>query len=170
MEKKIATSVEVLIKVAQYESIRVTKYGESKIEYDSPDEMVKKENELNDQVIDDLIRSLKGVPEKFPKSSNCVVDIGEKIEKKIPEWLENGAEPNISNGAKKAHEKSDGKTHVKVEKVEEKKNEENEELNDLFGDTEEKKEEPTTTEAPKTEEKTTTGDLDFREDGDDLFA
>ena len=46
MEKKIATSVEVLIQPVRFESIRITKYSEAKIEYSSEEERIKQEDAL----------------------------------------------------------------------------------------------------------------------------
>lgn len=111
MDKKIATSLEVLIKVAQYESIRLTKYGETKIEYSSKEEMIQKENQLQAEVMDDLLRSMRALPNQIGKSANAVVEIEEKIQKRIPEWLEKGAEPNIADTAKKSAEKSEAIAH-----------------------------------------------------------
>ena len=140
MQKKIATSVEVLIKVANFESIRFTKYGESKIEYDSPEEMITKENQLNDEVVSDLIRTMRALPSKLGKKTNAVVEIEEKIKTKIPEWLENGPEPNIANianVAQKDAEKSEAKAHAENEGRKQKQEEfvdEDAELNGLFDD------------------------------------
>jgi len=137
MEKKIATSVEVLIKVADFESIRLTKYGESKIEYDSSEEMTTKEDRLNDEVVSDLVRAMRALPSKLGKKTNAVVEIEEKIKTKIPEWLKNGPEPNIANVAQKDAEKSEAKAHAENE-VRKQKQEKNTpadaELSDLFGD------------------------------------
>ena len=140
-EKKIATAVEVLVKVANFESIRITKYGESKIDYDSPEDMLKKEDQLNDEVIADIVRSMKRLPEQFPNYANSILTMGDRIGKKIPEWLENNAEPNIANVAKKDYEKSDAKAHAEKESKEQKIEEENEEVNDLIEENEDKNEE-----------------------------
>ena len=137
MEKKIATSVEVLIKVADFESIRLTKYGESKIEYDSPEEMMTKEDQLNDEVVSDLVRTMRALPSKLGKKTNAVVEIEEKIKTKIPEWLKNGPEPNIANVAQKDAEKSEAKAHAENKVRKQKKEEfvdDNTELNGLFDD------------------------------------
>lgn len=168
MEKKIATSVEVLIKVAQYESIRVTKYGEAKIEYDSPEEMRDKEDELSAEVIDDLDRCVRKLPEKFSKASETIVeDFGGRIEKVIPKWLEDGPEPNIANVAKKSHESSNFKADVEEQEREATTRSTVTEMEELFGPDpdpapeDEKKEEPSEkTEVTKIED----------EDEDDLFS
>lgn len=134
MEKKIATSVEVLIKVAEFESIRLTKYGESKIEYDSSEDMIKKEDRLNAEVVADLVRSVKNLPEQFPKAVGKVEGFGDKINKKIPEWLENGTEPNIANVAKKDHERSDVKAEAESEERKRREVDADAELDNLLGD------------------------------------
>jgi len=141
MEKKIATSVEVLIKVAQFESIRITKYGESKIEYSSDEEMSQQEDKLNDDVIADLVRSMRSLPAKLGKKTNSVVEIEEKIQKRIPEWLENNPEPNLANRAIKSHEKSEFEAHKENEDRKAKSESTNTtitetaaDIEDLFGD------------------------------------
>jgi hypothetical protein len=178
-EKKIATSVEVLINVGNYENIRLTKYGESKIEYDSQDEMLQKEERLNDEVVADLVRSMRALPSQLGKKTDAVVEIEEKIKSKIPEWLENNPEPNIANLAQRNHEKAEAEAHSKNEEKKQKtedKVEEDAELEDLLSkpedsvesqpvedkqDTEEKKEE-------KKEENVEKLDDDLFDD-DDLF-
>ena len=142
MEKKIATSLEILIKVAQFESIRLTKYGEAKIEYDSIEERIAKEKELNDEVVFDMIASMRALPDQLGKYTNSVVEIEEKIRKRIPKWLEEGAEPNISNTSKKSCEKSEFESYAENEerkkkispslKAEEKTNSTTTELDELF--------------------------------------
>jgi len=134
MEKKIATSVEALIKVAQYESIRITKYGETKIEYDSVEEMSRKEDELSSQVISDLERCLRKLPERFSKAPDTIVEnFGDRIDKKIPEWLKNEPEPNIANRAKESHEISDFKSDDEQSNSKETTNSTITEMEELFG-------------------------------------
>jgi len=134
MEKKIATSVESLIKVAQYESIRITKYGEARIEYNSLEEMQNKEDDLSNEVIADLERCLRKLPEKFAKASETIVeDFGDKIYNKIPEWLKDGPEPNIANRAKSSHESSDAKADDEQKERVEVTNSTITEMEELFG-------------------------------------
>jgi len=176
MEKKIATSVEVLIKVAQYESIRLTKYGEAKIEFDSSEERIEKEERLSDEVILDLVTTMRALPEKLGKQPNAVMEIEEAIQNRIPEWLDNGPVPNIADDAKKSCEKSEGIAHaeneVRKEKVDTKSETDSTttEMEELFGKDEDV--------APVVEEKVVeenTSDMsetpveDFSDD-EDLFA
>lgn len=192
MEKKIATSLEVLIKVAQYESIRLTKYGEAKIEYDSPEERIEKEERLSDEVLLDMITTMKTLPEKLGKNTNAVVEIQEKIIKRIPEWLEKGPEPNIADTAKKSCEKSEAEAHAenerRKEKTEEKTDTTSTEIDELFSpepeaEAEEAKpqnvepegedgseESANKAEEPKAEEETEKKAEDDFDDDEDLFA
>jgi hypothetical protein len=125
-EKKIATSVEVLIRVADFESIRIAKYGETKITYESTEEMVRKENELNAELVDDLVRNMRSLPEKLGKRAVApVAAIEDKIQKKIPEWLANNPIPNL---AKDASEKGDMQAANKVEAKKEKEASQNDEV------------------------------------------
>ena len=90
-ERKIATSVEVLVQVARFESIRIAKYGEDKIEYSSYEERVQKEDELNSDLVADLVRTMRSLPDQLGKKTNAIVDIEEKIQKKIGEFYNNTA-------------------------------------------------------------------------------
>jgi len=96
-EKKIATSVDLLINVGQYEHIQITKYAETKIEYNSKEDMVAKEDQLTTELVDDIIRTMRGIPERLGKKTTAVSAIEERIQKKIPEWLNNSTEaPNLA--------------------------------------------------------------------------
>ena len=190
MEKKTATSIEVLIKVAQYESILLSKYSEAKIEYESEEERVEKEDQLNDEVVADLIRTMRSLPDKLGKKTNAVAEIEEKIQKRIPEWLENNPEPNIANVTKRSHERADAKAHADAE---EKKVQETNatvtdvdtDMADLFGDdggenaseadvSEEKPEVSEETEKliepTKKEPESEKSDDDFLDNDEDLFG
>lgn len=112
MQKKIATSVDLLINVGQYEHLQITKYAETQIEYDSQEDMVKKEDQLTDELVQDVIRTMRGLPEKLGKKTEAVSAIEEKIIKKIPGWLENNPVPNL---AAKKFEEAQGKESARVD-------------------------------------------------------
>lgn len=101
--KKIAESINVRINVGNYQHIDITKYAEKEIEYSSKEEMIQKEDELTNELIANLIRNMRTIPEKLGKKTNAVVEVEESITKTIPDWLKNGEVPNIANGAKKNH-------------------------------------------------------------------
>jgi len=148
MEKKIATSLEVLIKVAQYENIRLTKYAEAKIEYGSEAERIEKENQLQAEVSADLVRSLNSLPTQFSKAPKQIAEeFSERTAKIIPEWLENGPEPNIADNAKKANEKAEAEIHASEEQKKEVTDATVTEMEELFGP-----DEPNSVD-PKSEEK-----------------
>jgi len=115
MEKKIATSVDVLINVAQWEHLQITKYAEKKITYENEEDMVKQEDQLTDELVKDIIRTMRSLPDKLGKKTNAVASIEEKIQKKIPTWLEEGAEPNIANTAKVNADKAVAKANAEAE-------------------------------------------------------
>jgi len=178
-EKKIATSVDVLINVGQFEHLQITKYAEKKITYENENEMIQKEDKLTDELIQDIIRTMRSMPDKLGKKTNAVVNIEEKIKKKIPTWLEEGSEPNIANLAKNNSEKSMAEASIKLEQ---KKNYEKtaKEETDLFlngkssieqpkdpieNKEPDKQEQTTKTEENKTQEKSSKSGLD-----DDLFG
>ncbi|MFA7219426.1 MAG: hypothetical protein WC119_02900 [Synergistaceae bacterium] len=105
-ERKISECINVRINVGNYQHIELTKYAEESIEYSSAEERIKKEDELRDELVFSLIRSMKAIPEKLGKGIDAAIEVEESIKKAIPEWLENGAIPNIANGAEKNYIKN----------------------------------------------------------------
>jgi hypothetical protein len=114
-QKKIATSVDILINVGSYEHIQITKYGEKNISYDSKEDMVKQEDVLTDELVADLIRTMRDIPEKLGKKTTANIDIMPKISKKIPEWLNGNVEPNIANQAKNKSDSNTANANAKSE-------------------------------------------------------
>lgn len=131
-ERKISECINVRINVGNYQHIELTKYAEESIEYSSAEERIKKEDQLRDELVSSLIRSMKAIPEKLGKGIEAAIEVEESIKKAIPEWLENGAVPNIANGAKKNYIKnaSDQKAQ---------KDEEDDNLAEISGDKVEEK-------------------------------
>ena len=113
-EKKIATSVDILINVGSYEHIQITKYAEKKITYSSPEDMIKQEDLLTEELTNDIIRTMRALPNKLGKKTSANTAIEEKISKKIPEWMQNNIEPNIANNAKTQHDKNKANASAKV--------------------------------------------------------
>jgi len=166
MEKKIATSVDILINVAKYEHITVTKYSEKKISYESAEEMIQKEDELTAELLNDVKRSLEKCKEGFGKKVAAIADFEENMQKKIPEWLEDGPEPNIANKAQQAQIENATKAHATELEDKEMTDSTNTEMEELFGpdavEAKEEKKEDVLVEEEKKE--------DVLEDDDDLFA
>ena len=111
-QKKIATSVEIMIHVGQFEHIKINKYGEKNIEYSSKEDMVKQEDSLTEELVTDIIRTMRSLPDRLGKKTDAVRNIEEKIEKRMPEWLSNNNEPNI---AKKTYEANKIKDNAEQE-------------------------------------------------------
>ena len=155
-EKKIATSVDVLINVGSFEHLQITKYAEKKITYETPEEMIQKEDQLTDELVKDVIRTMRSMPDKLGKKTDAVTKIEEKINKKIPTWLEEGSEPNIANLAKDNIAKVVAEVNAKKEEKEIKKQankiETEEFLNGKPQPLVNSKEEPKSVEEPKKEE------------------
>ena len=128
-EKKISTSIEILIRVADFESIRIAKYAEKKIVYETNDERIKKEDEFDSELVGDIVRCMRGLPDKLGKKTiTPVAAIEEKIVKKIPEWLANNPIPNL---AKDSAEKGDMQAANKIEAKKEKEERNNSETSKL---------------------------------------
>ena len=121
-QKKIATSVDVLINVGAYEHIQITKYAERSISYGSKEEMLEQEDALTNEVVADLIRSMRSMPEKLGKKTTANIEIESKIAKKIPEWLNGNVEPNIANNAKTQYDNNKAKASADIEAKKEKEN------------------------------------------------
>jgi len=170
-EKKIATSVDILINVDRFEHLQITKYAEKKITYETQEEMIQKEDRLTNELVSDIRRSLKlsyesfsGVSKEIAQKMESVAKIEEKIGKKMPTWLEEGVEPNIANMAQKNANKAIEEAYAKNKDDKEKKEENKAETeNFLEGKQEEPKEEP------KKETKKETIDDDLFGDEEDLF-
>ena len=103
-EKRIAETINVRINVGNYQHIELTKYGERTITYDTPEEMKEKEDALTDELLDNLIRNMRRIPDKLGKKTEGVAEVEQAITKSIPTWLEEDPVPNIANRAKDNHD------------------------------------------------------------------
>jgi hypothetical protein len=173
-EKKIATSVDILINIDRFEHLQITKYSEKKITYETNEEMVQKEDQMTKELVADIRRTLKkcyedfsGVSKEIAQKMESVTKIDGKISKKMPTWLEDGYEPNIANSAKKQAIKSEADAYVKKEDREEELNKRKEVSE---SETENFLEEKSTN-TVKLDEKDASNDLSMDDDlfGDDLF-
>ena len=99
-EKKIAECVSVRINVGNYQHIELTKYAEKTISYQNEKEMIQQEDQLTEELLTNLVRNMRLIPERLGKDTKAVVEVEESIAKTIPEWLKNGEVPNIANKAK----------------------------------------------------------------------
>jgi hypothetical protein len=100
-QRKISECINVRINVGNYQHIELTKYAEESIEYNSEEERISKEDQLRDELLASLVRSMHAIPEKLGKGIEEAIEVEEAIQKAIPEWLENGPVPNIANTAEK---------------------------------------------------------------------
>jgi hypothetical protein len=106
-DKKIASSLNVRINVGNYQHIELTKYAEKSIAYDTKEDMVAKENELTEELLSDMIRSMRTIPERLGKKTNAVQEIEERITVSIPEFMVSPDQAKIKiddmNAAKKKY-------------------------------------------------------------------
>jgi len=102
-QRKISECINVRINVGNYQHVELSKYAEASIEYSSDEERIEKEDQLRDELVASLIRSMKSIPEKLGKGVEAAIEVEEAIRKAIPEWLSNGPVPNIANTAEKKH-------------------------------------------------------------------
>jgi len=102
-QRKISECISVRINVGNYQHIELTKYAEESIEYSSEKERIEKEDQLTNDLVVSLRRSMKSIPEKLGKGIDQAIQVEESISKAIPEWLATSAIPNIANGAEKKH-------------------------------------------------------------------
>lgn len=127
--RKISSCVNVRMNVGNYQHIEFTQYAEEQIEFSSTSERIAKEDELFNDLTQNILRSIKSLPEKLGKGIDQAVEVQESIKKAIPAWLESNPVPNIANGAKKRDiqataEAKDNKDSI-VKKQEEIKSEKN---------------------------------------------
>ena len=99
-KRKIAECLNVRINVGNYQHIEITKYAEEEIEYSSDSERIQKEQSLRDDLLTNLITSMKAIPERLNKGVAQAQEVEESIKKTIPEWLASGPVHNIANMAK----------------------------------------------------------------------
>jgi len=100
-KRKIAGCVNVRIRTGDFQHIEVVKYAEEEIEYSSKEELISKEDDLNNDLIECVLRSLKSTAERTGKGKAEAIEVEQRLSKVIPEWLANDPIPNIANGAKK---------------------------------------------------------------------
>lgn len=98
--RKISDCINLRITLGNYQHIEFVKYAEEAIEYNSADERKRKEDELRNDLVDSLIRTIRETSEKF-KSTGQVTQVESAIKQKLPQWLEENYVPNIANGALK---------------------------------------------------------------------
>ena len=146
-EKKIATSIDILMQPARFEHIQIVKYSEKKISYKNEQDMLKQEDQLTSELVADLIRTMRSLPDKLGKKTNAVELIEENIKKKIPEWLENNPVPNL---AKKMYENSQKEQFVKAEEKDVGK--ESDKVAELIDNPEENDDKPIESKADKPKE------------------
>jgi hypothetical protein len=147
-EKKIATSVDILVNVDKFEHVQITKYSEKKISYSSKEDMIKQEDQLTAELVEDLLRTMRGIgPQVGGKVTTAVTKMEDKIQKKMPTWLEEGKEPNIANLAKVKAEGSIAKANADIENNKALQQAKEEETNAFLSD------KPKVVEAPKSEAK-----------------
>jgi hypothetical protein len=113
-EKKIAECINIRINVGNYQHIELTKYAEKTISYQNEKEMIQQEDQLTEELLINLIRNMRRIPERLGKETKATVEVEESIAKTIPEWLKNGDVPNIANKAKDSFDR------VKAEQKEQK--------------------------------------------------
>ncbi|MFA5313834.1 MAG: hypothetical protein WC375_11070, partial [Methanomassiliicoccales archaeon] len=103
-EKKIAECVNVRINVGNYQHIDISKYAERTISFSTQEEMIQQEDALTQELLDNIIRNMRTIPERLGKKTDAVGVFEDSVKKTIPEWLANGPIPNIANGALKSHQ------------------------------------------------------------------
>lgn len=104
-KRKISECINVRIAVGNFQHIEITKYAEEEIEFSSSKERLEKEDALRTDVVENLIRSMKAIPERLGKGIENAIEVEEAIKKKLPEWLANNPIPNVANGAIKINDK-----------------------------------------------------------------
>ena len=100
-EKKIAECVKVLINLGNYQNIEIAKYAEKVITYETKEEMIEKEDELTVELVNNIVRNMKRIPEQLDKKTDAPKDVEDRMKKTIPAWLTAAPVPNLANSAKR---------------------------------------------------------------------
>jgi hypothetical protein len=100
MKKRIAETLNIRVNVGNYQHIELTKYAEKDIEYSDESDMKAQEDLMTDELLDNLIRNMKRIPERLGKKTDAVEKCIELVEGGIPKWLSEDPVPNIANKAK----------------------------------------------------------------------
>ena len=179
-EKKVATAVDILVNVDRYEHVKITKYCEAKIEYETEEERIQKEDQITLECISDLIRGQDIISKTIGSKvvAPCEAIKG-KIAKKLPTWMSEGPEPNIANAALENHNESVARNDAKIEEAKEQIVEDSVEMESLLEEpqietkeNQESAEDVVTTEdkPPQQKSNDSLSDDDLFGNDDDLFA
>lgn len=99
--RKISECINIRINVGNYQHIELVKYAEEQIDYANEAERIQKEDQLRDDLVASMTRSMKAIPEKLGKGVANAIEVEQSIKKAVPEWMAQGGVPNIANTAKK---------------------------------------------------------------------
>ncbi len=100
-KKRISGAVTVRINVGNFQHIELVKQAEQEIEFSSREEMIKKEDELRDDLLASLKRDMSAIPAALNKGIEEAIKVEEAIKKAIPEWMGKEGVPNLANDATK---------------------------------------------------------------------
>lgn len=95
--RKISESLNLRINLGNFNHIEFIKYAEESIDFSSDAERIGKETQLHNDLWDSMMQSVADVPNRLGRSKDMIQEVEERIKNKIPEWLENGPIPNLSN-------------------------------------------------------------------------
>lgn len=99
--RKISSCINVRINLGNFQHVDITKYCEEEIEFTSEAERVQKEDSLEKDTLNYLVRGINKIPERLNKGAVEIAAFEEHVKAGIPAWLANNPIPNIANKAKK---------------------------------------------------------------------
>ena len=100
MKKRVISEcINVRVNVGNYQHIEITKQASEEIEYSSERERLDLEEELTNDLVNSVIRSMRTIPSQLGKGVDEAQEVEESISKAIPEWL-NNQPPNLVDKAK----------------------------------------------------------------------
>jgi len=102
-KRTISECINVRINVGNYQHIEITKQASEEIEFSNDKERLALEDNLTNDLVDSVIRSMRSIPDSLGKGVEDAQEVEESIKKAIPEWL-NNQPPNLAD---KPKEKSD---------------------------------------------------------------
>jgi len=94
--KKIAETINVRINVGNYQHIEISKYAEKEIAYENDAERIEKEDQLTQELLDNIIRNMRTIPERLGKDTKAVEVFEDRLTKTLPDFMKGSEEPNLA--------------------------------------------------------------------------
>lgn len=96
----ISESINIRINVGNYQHIEIVKQAQEEISYENESDRISLEDNLMNDLINSIVRSMKEIPARLGKGISEAQDVEEAIASSLPKWLDKNP-PNIADETKK---------------------------------------------------------------------